>query len=77
MKTFLILGAGTGGTMVANKMAHELIRRNGKSLLLINLKVIIINLAFYLFPLGSTIKLTLPNVNAILFHPRLSLSFRI
>jgi sulfide:quinone oxidoreductase len=24
MKTFLILGAGTGGTMVANKMAHEL-----------------------------------------------------
>ncbi len=24
MKTFLILGAGTGGTMVANKMAHLL-----------------------------------------------------
>ena len=24
MKTLLILGAGTGGTMVANKMAHEL-----------------------------------------------------
>lgn len=24
MKTFLILGAGTGGTMVANKMSHEL-----------------------------------------------------
>ena len=24
MKTFLILGAGTGGTMVANKMVHEL-----------------------------------------------------
>ena len=24
MKTLLILGAGTGGTMVANKMAHHL-----------------------------------------------------
>ena len=24
MKTLLILGAGTGGTMVANKMVHEL-----------------------------------------------------
>ncbi|MCJ7717038.1 MAG: NAD(P)/FAD-dependent oxidoreductase, partial [Anaerolineales bacterium] len=25
MKTLLILGAGTGGTMVANKMVHELV----------------------------------------------------
>ena len=49
MQRLVILGGGTAGTIMANKLANALIPTSGKSRLLIQTRRIITNRVFCLF----------------------------